>query len=684
MNNQVNALVVDRSGNLYAGGAFTSVGGVPANYLAKWNGSGWLPLGSGMNNQVNTLVLDSSGNLYAGGVFTSAGGLPANYVAKWNGRGWLPLGSGMNNQVNTLVLDSSDNLYAGGVFTSAGGLPANYVAKWNGSGWSPLGDGLYSNAEALAVDSSGNLYAGGFLPLASFYYPGSLFTSHVAGWNGSFWYALPDLSHVSSLAVDGAGNLYAGGNIFIVKLSGSEWIPLGSGINGALSDWVPPTVNTMLADSSGNLYVGGAFTTAGGLPVNSIAVWNGAQWAAMGSGVNNPVNALALDASGSLYAGGRFTTAGSNASTHLVQANVAPGIGVQQPAGTYLLDGASTVDFGTAVLGSSITNTFVVTNIFTSILIISNITITGANASDFTVGGMALPLIVSGWSNTVLTVAFRPSAKGMRSAMMQVCNSSTFNGSFVVNLSGIGQQQTTTTVTQPFPLTYGNPVTLAATVTPTPDGGTIQFYDNAVPLGDTVSVSSGSVTGIYATLPFGTHPITATYSGTIDYSGSSSAGAVMQQIEQLPVHLSGSRIYDGTPTALAAILTIANAVGDDQVTVVSGSGTLAGSDVGVQPLTSFGTLTLRGSDATNYTMTAASGSVTITEQRPGTSEIAHSPGGVVSIVFRGSPGGTYLVQASTDLITWSNISTNLCGQNGTWSVTNSLTGLRDFFRASTP
>ena len=52
MNNTVRALTVFDDGSgpaLYAGGAFTTAGGVAANHIAKWNGSSWSALGSGMN-----------------------------------------------------------------------------------------------------------------------------------------------------------------------------------------------------------------------------------------------------------------------------------------------------------------------------------------------------------------------------------------------------------------------------------------------------------------------------------------------------------------------------------------------------------------------------------------------------------------------------------------------------------
>ena len=43
--------------------------------------------------------MDDAGNLYAGGFFTTAGEVSANYIAKWDGAAWSPLGIGMNDDV---------------------------------------------------------------------------------------------------------------------------------------------------------------------------------------------------------------------------------------------------------------------------------------------------------------------------------------------------------------------------------------------------------------------------------------------------------------------------------------------------------------------------------------------------------------------------------------------------------
>ena len=135
------------SGGFYAPIGALPLGGRPpnANYVAEWNGSSWLPLGLGLGStnaldnppaDVSALVV-SGGILYAGGGFTTAGGNPANFVAQWDGAGWLPMGSGMNGPVTSLVV-LNGKLYAAGGFTLAGGHTTTNVALWDGGQWLPV------------------------------------------------------------------------------------------------------------------------------------------------------------------------------------------------------------------------------------------------------------------------------------------------------------------------------------------------------------------------------------------------------------------------------------------------------------------------------------------------------------------------------------------------------------------
>jgi hypothetical protein len=125
---------------LYAGGSFTAAGGVLASYIARWNGSTWSPLpGTSLNGYVRAMTVFDDGSgpaLYVGGGFTTAGGAPADGVARWNGTDWSPLGSGVAIALTQAVFDDGSgggpDLYLGGNFSSAGGVPSQRIAEWRG------------------------------------------------------------------------------------------------------------------------------------------------------------------------------------------------------------------------------------------------------------------------------------------------------------------------------------------------------------------------------------------------------------------------------------------------------------------------------------------------------------------------------------------------------------------------
>jgi hypothetical protein len=319
----VTALAV--SGNtVYAGGFFTSAGGIPATNIAQWNGTSWSALGTGISGPVYALAVSGS-NLYAGGNFTNAGGVPANCVAQWNGSNWSALASGVSGEdahgdgpaVFALAVLGS-NLYAGGLFTMAGRSPALYIAQWNGSSWSGVNAGVDGEVYALAVSGS-TLYVGGLITGAS--------GGGVTQWNGSNW-SVPGSGttpgRVYALATSG-NMLYAGGEFTnaggipaadVAEWNGTNWAPLGSGIEPGWSTSV-----AALAVSGSTVYVGGSFNNAGGIPATNIAQWNGASWSPLGSGVGGGINALAVSG-GTLYAGGEFGFAGTNRACGVAQAEL--------------------------------------------------------------------------------------------------------------------------------------------------------------------------------------------------------------------------------------------------------------------------------------------------------------------------------------------------------------------------
>jgi hypothetical protein len=88
----------------------------------------------GVNGQVyaSTVFDDGSGPaLYVAGQFSLAGGVSAHNVAKWDGSSWSALGSGVTGGT-VLALGVYDDgfgpaLYAGGSFSLGGG--ADHIAK---------------------------------------------------------------------------------------------------------------------------------------------------------------------------------------------------------------------------------------------------------------------------------------------------------------------------------------------------------------------------------------------------------------------------------------------------------------------------------------------------------------------------------------------------------------------------
>ena len=318
---------------LFASGEFDAAGGVPAAGIARWNGAAWSSVGTGglfaAGSVAGAAALcvhdDGSGRaLYAGGAFDSAGGVLAEGIARWNGTSWSAVGSGMGGPDPSVAsLASWDDgsgakLFAGGEFTFAGGQVAQHVARWNGSAWSNLGQGTSGAVKTFLPfdDGSGTkLYAGG-----NFLSAGGLFSRHVARWNGTQWSTVVglDVGSVLALAVfhDAHGtSLHAGGSfstnlegrmlLRIAALHDDHWRPLGDGL--------ATSVLAMAQFDDGNgpaVFVAGPADTPGGATLRGVGRWDGVQWHAAGNFNGLSPSALAVfdDGSGpALYAGGAFS-----------------------------------------------------------------------------------------------------------------------------------------------------------------------------------------------------------------------------------------------------------------------------------------------------------------------------------------------------------------------------------------
>ncbi len=176
--------------------------------------------------------------LYAAGYFQFVSGIPANNIARWDGTSWSAVGSGLANgqfPPNVFSMASFDDgsgpaLYVSGLIRTAGGITCNGIARWNGTAWSTFGNSSSAIAYDMRAFDDGS---GPALWLAGSggYADPSPLALGVAKWNGTAWFIPP----------------------------------------GATSSTFNSRALAVYDDGSGpGLYIGGSFTTAGGIPANRI------------------------------------------------------------------------------------------------------------------------------------------------------------------------------------------------------------------------------------------------------------------------------------------------------------------------------------------------------------------------------------------------------------------------------
>jgi trimeric autotransporter adhesin len=265
---------------LYAGGTFSSMGGVDSEALAALDPATGANLGLDLNPShfgsanVSSLALNGT-DLYIGGRFDLLGGVNRNYLAKLNTQNnqlqsWHPrvAGGTFPGQVMHLVAHDGNNLFAGGSFASVGALKRTYLAAFDlasgqATSWAPNpSDGVFALAQ-----HGGNIYVGGqFGEIGG----STRFSLAAIDPNGAVlpFNPAPGLS-VYALLVDG-DTLYAGGGF--QGISGRERLAAFDLTSGNLTAWNPMANSTVyaLALEGNTLYAGGDFTAIGGQTRNYI------------------------------------------------------------------------------------------------------------------------------------------------------------------------------------------------------------------------------------------------------------------------------------------------------------------------------------------------------------------------------------------------------------------------------
>ena len=178
-NNYVYSIQVDGDGKIYLAGKFSLFGSMSVAGVVRLNPDGsldtsWIPPMTG--GIVKAVLIDPSGNgkLYIGGAFTSIDGVQANYIARLNSDGSLDTTFdstvGFDVTVNSLAASPTGQVIAAGFFSTYRGQSFVSVAALLPDG-SPdptflpnlaLNNwmGFSGGVNAITVDSAGKIFAG--------------------------------------------------------------------------------------------------------------------------------------------------------------------------------------------------------------------------------------------------------------------------------------------------------------------------------------------------------------------------------------------------------------------------------------------------------------------------------------------------------------------------------------------
>ena len=416
--NTIDDLLVNGS-DVYVAGQFTDAGGVSGlNYLAKWNGSSWGPVGTAgsITGRVNALAV--IGNfLYVGGSFTNAGGVAeADGIAKFDmvgAGGWSAVGeqqpaTGLGPLAGTATVYALEvdgtSLLVGGAFTDARSLAnTRHVARYTPSNttWTSVAATAYQGAAAfvasIAVVGSvtyigyGNVSSGNSYPLMMYDNAGTFATvPWGATWSTAKSFVGGDYPGVYALHADGT-DLYVGGNFaaagsahyYLAKFAtgSSTWTSVGDGNYCSYGSY-PSRCIRSIAKTNGSLYVVGDF---GASRINTSTNFR------YDLGLGSNVTGLGVTSGVALF-GGQFTDAGGVAAADY--------LAKFSPATTSGLDSLSISAGSISPVFSSGTTAYSVSTEEVTSTITASASNSGAGVSYSTDGGTTYTQVATGQATT--------------------------------------------------------------------------------------------------------------------------------------------------------------------------------------------------------------------------------------------------------------------------------------------
>jgi uncharacterized delta-60 repeat protein len=323
LNGNVRCLLVQSDNKIMIGGDFTTVGGTARAYLARLNSDGTLDgnFATGLSGPVNTIVRRSNGGYVAGGAFTHYDAVQVNYLTGLDVDGAYDSAftqPGFNDDVASIDIDANGKFLVGGYFTMAGSATRMFVARLNSSGSLDSGFQPSVNGNVFVVNAGEMLIGGAFSSvdntsrdnLARLNSNGTLDSSFSAG-----------AGYIVYSVVKGQYDIFAGGAFSTFHSTGDSPVTRnrftafdggGSLIGSIGATGANGHVRAILRDgtSSGNMFLGGAFTQVEGSARDRIALIStggGLQTFNAGA-INDTINALGRQSDGKIIIGGAFTS----------------------------------------------------------------------------------------------------------------------------------------------------------------------------------------------------------------------------------------------------------------------------------------------------------------------------------------------------------------------------------------
>ena len=445
------SITLDQNGRLavsyYASGAFPS--------LKLWvdDGDGAGIAGDGIENGSEVRTVDPAGNpgQYSSITVDQNGRLAISYYEAINGdlQLWIDdgdaggtAGDGQANGSEIRTIDSTGNVGSHTSITvnQSGRLAVSYLDTsstdlklWldDGAGMGTAGDGKANGSEIRTIDSTGNV---GYFTSITVEQAGHLAVSYWDSTNSDLKLWVDDGNGMGGIAGDGLAN---GSEVRTLDSTDSVGYDTSIAVdqNGRLAvsyfDLTNSALKLWIDDGVGGGMAGDGFANGSELRT------------AESTNIVGQYSSITLDRSGRLAVS---YYDGSNSDLRLFYA-VAPGEidvfgnSVSIAYGDLSPTTADHTDFDAVATGASLSRTFTISNSGDSQLFLggSAVSISGANAADFTVTAQSSVTVAPGGTAT-FTVEFAPTSSGLKSAQISIANNDSNESPYSFAIQGTGAE----------------------------------------------------------------------------------------------------------------------------------------------------------------------------------------------------------------------------------------------------